>query len=142
MTPWSASDARVTAVAGIVGWALLAAAWWGSSGTGRSGHQTTWLIVGVAAVVVMALGAGHWLHVGRHAIHRRRNAVFERLDLVAPVLPVSHDDDVARRAWVATPAGDRYHRDDCLLARGKDVQSLVDGSPALAARRPCEMCCP
>jgi hypothetical protein len=141
--PWSLSDARLTFTAGAVGWALLLMSWWGASGTGKQSSQTNWLVLGIGAIVLMALGYLFWVHAGRRAVRQRRDAVVERLERVATASPpTTSERAIASRAWVASPAGGRYHREDCLLVRGKDVRRLDGGSRSLAALRPCEMCRP
>jgi hypothetical protein len=43
---------------------------------------------------------------------------------------------------VAVPGSLRFHRADCLLVRGKNVEKMPDGVRLVRRRTPCEMCQP
>lgn len=140
---WSISDARTIFLTSTVGTLLLAWAWWESSGTGELNDQTTWLTVGVLAVSLVVLGAFLWVWSARRVLRERREELVGRMEsteLLAALAP--------RRAFatesglVALPASDRYHRESCLLVRGKAIEKLPSGVRSGDGRRPCEMCEP
>jgi hypothetical protein len=127
----------VTATAGI---ALLAWSWWQSSGTGKLDRQTTWTAVGVLAVSLIAFGNFLWVSSGRRAVRLRRDqlaAAIEQAEFVA--LPGSSGASTTVSSYVAVAGSNRYHRDTCLLVRGKQAQRLRTGR-TMNGLRPCEMC--
>jgi hypothetical protein len=141
--PWGLSDARTTFFTTFGGLAGLVMAWWGASGTGKLDRQVTWMVVGIAAVVVIGVGNFFWLLAGRRAVGVRRGMLLDALDAATPspasVLP---GVVVAGRttAHVTIAGSSRYHVPSCLLARGKAV-AAVDAA-ATRDLVPCEMCRP
>lgn len=140
--PWTFADARTMVLTTAGGIGILFGAWWGAGGVDIPNSQTPWLAVGIAAIVLMATGNLFWLLSGRRAVQLRKQELLARLDVVldafdgaAPASPRAAD------ARVVVPGSPRYHRPDCLLAKGKAVRPV----PAKGRRKklePCEMCNP
>ena len=119
----------------------LAVAWWGMSGTARTGGQITWLNVGVAAVVVGGLGNMTWLLQGRRALAVRRRELLATVPLRGNVDPATNSvDPDAARVWVRGTS--RYHRPDCAAVVGKDVERATVARHERRGRRPCGLCSP
>lgn len=142
--PWSLSDARTGFLTTIVGAGLLVWAWWESKGTSAVQDQTTWTTVGILAVTLIAAGSLFWFISGRRAVRLRgrelMHNVEEVLQLLAPPVPRLPSSTVS--PFVAVPGAGRYHRKDCLLARGKVVHRLPVDVGQQDGLRPCEMCEP
>jgi hypothetical protein len=138
--PWSLSDARTMSLTTAIGAVLLAWSWWQASGTARMSSQVGWLTVAVFAAVVMTAGAFSWIWAGRRAVRVRRVLFVDTLstDLLGDVGAAIEVDSDPTSVPVGIAGSDRYHRDDCLLVRGKAVQALAGTDGRLA----CEMCRP
>jgi hypothetical protein len=117
----------------------IVVAWWGVSGTARTGTQITWLNVGIAAVVIGGLGNMTWLLQGRRAVAIRRQQLVAGLGDVGTPSPGLTLDD-AKGARVAVPGASRYHRADCPAVEGKQVRQMSVARHERAGRRPCGLC--
>jgi hypothetical protein len=117
----------------------LVVAWWGVSGTARTGTQITWINIGVAAVVVGGLGNMTWLLQGRRAVALRRRELLARLPArtTVAVAPVASSP---REKRVAVPGASRHHRPDCAAVAGKRVEEASVAKHERAGRRPCGLC--
>lgn len=137
--PWSLSDVRTTGLTIAVGIVLLGWSWFQASGTANLSTEVGWLAVAVFATVFAAAGSCSWVWSGRRAVRVRRSALITELstDVLGPVPEVAVDTDPTSIP-VVVPGTNRYHRDDCLLVRGKRVERLAVAS----GHRPCEMCRP
>lgn len=139
--PWSVTDVRFALSAGVVGVVLLAWGWWQSSGTAKVGDAVPGVVLGVMAALAVVAGGLSWVAAGRRAVQARRQEIVARLEESALLGPTrAGDSSVA--ALVAVAGSSRFHRDDCLLVRGKKVDRLPDGVRRLRRRTPCEMCQP
>lgn len=141
--PWSESDVLRLCLTTAVGLVVISLTWYGVSGSADTGRQALWLNVGVAGVVISALGNCIWLLRGRRAVGERR------ADLISLEVPEVVIEPVADRAsghaeTLTIPLGivraegmSRVHRPDCPLVVGKPVlpASLGDGDA-------CGVCAP
>ena len=137
--PWSLSEVRSTGLPIAVGIVLLGWSWFQASGTGRMSSQVGWLALAVFATVVATTGACNWVWAGRRAVRTRRVELIEALtaEILGPEPELAADGDPT--SVPVTVAGtSRYHRDNCLLVKGKPVQRLASTN----GQRPCEMCQP
>lgn len=141
--PWSFNEARVIFAAGAIGAAMLVASWWAASGTAKPESLNTWVMVGVASLGVVSGASLLWLLAGRRAIRARRDELLTRIERGVETQPpsIAPDRPVAS-SLVAVRSSERYHRSDCMLVRGKDVQRLTGTARSLGRRKPCEMCRP
>lgn len=140
--PWSIADARAAFLPIIFGAMLLAWGWWEASGTGNLDEQTTAVVFALLAAGVVVAGSFAWVAAGRRAVRLRREKVLgqlERHGLLGRVWAVS---DAEADGLVAVAGTTRYHRPDCLLVQGKDVEPVTADGRASAGRVPCEMCRP
>ena len=138
--PWSMSEAGTAFSTTVLGAGLLAWAWWETSGTADLDRQTTWTIVGILALVVIASGSFYWLVSGRRAVRARRDRLADRLEdsiLVSGDGPAAGTTAGAARR-VAVTGTSRYHRPECLLVRGKETRAVTARTRLTA----CEMCEP
>jgi hypothetical protein len=149
LPPWRLADLAIVYVASFVGFALLAVAWWGASGTAKVSHQVPWVSVGAVALIVLGTGNVFWLLLGRRAVEERRR------ELLAPFAALAERDTAAdatevaveptRTAGpkpVAAPGMGHYHRASCQLVQGKGAKAATPAAHQRAGRQPCGMCQP
>ena len=142
--PWSPPFLRVAGAATGLGLAGLAAGWFGAGGAVTVAHQTPWMGLAAAAVVLAAAGQGALILAGRQAVRRRREALFAPPGrpaggVAARPLPPAGPGAVA--ALVTAPAMRYYHRPDCPLALDKETRPHHP-TPTGGGRRPCGVCQP
>lgn len=138
--PWSLADVRLAGPTAVAATVLLAWGWWVSSGTAKVNDAVPGVVIGVVAVLAIVGSAVSWVAAGRRAVRVRRVKllqVIERLEGIAQ--PTTLDSTLS---LVAVPGSSRFHRDDCLLVRGKKVEQMPDGVRLVRRRAPCEMCQP
>jgi hypothetical protein len=137
--PWSLSEVRSAALPIALGIVLLGWSWFQASGTAKMSTQVGWLALAVLATVVAATGASNWVWAGRRAVRARRIALVEALstEILGPEPELTADGDPTS-VPVMVAGTSRYHREDCLLVKGKPVQRLSSTN----GQRPCEMCQP
>jgi hypothetical protein len=139
--PWSLADVRTTTLTIAAAVVLLIWSWFQAAGTATMKTQVGWLAVAVFAAVFAGAGACNWVWTGRRAVRVRRLAVLDALgsEVLGPEVStaVVVDGDPTS-VPVGIEGSDRFHRDDCLLVRGKPVQHLA----SVSGRRACEMCRP
>jgi hypothetical protein len=134
--PWSLPDARAAFVTATSGVLLLVLAYWWASGTGDADDQVSATVLGVVAVVLVGTAGLIWVLSGRRAVRLRRVELIDRIAELGDDRAATLDADDA--PLVGLPGSARFHRPDCLLVRGKDVQLVArDGGG-----RDCEMCRP
>lgn len=137
--PWTLADARWLFVGLLAAVALLGAAWWGASGTGRVVDQVRWLVVGVAADVLVGVACAWWLLSARQALTRRTQEAVAWAERLLP--PVAGGGLEQHPVWV--PGTVRYHRTNCLLVAGRaEVLVASRDQHERGGRRACEVCRP
>ena len=142
--PWRITHLMLVYVLNGLGAIALASAWYGASGTAKSGAQIRWVILGSAALIVMGTANTLWLLVGRSAVTARKRLILRPVELLRsqgesaerPVVEVVDD-----RVFSA-PGMERYHRPACQLAVGKDAQALSVSEATRAGLKPCGVCEP
>lgn len=142
--PWSISDARSALVPIVLGFVLLAWAWFDASGTGKLADQTRSVVFALLGASAVVAGAGAWLAAGRRAVRVRRLAVIGVLEDRGMLTPAQAAAEVEpdTEGLVTVKGTSRYHRPDCLLVRDKSVQAFKPGSRRAGKREPCPMCRP
>lgn len=140
--PWTDADVLRLCVASAVGLIAIVATWYWISGSANTGTQALWLNIGVAGVVISALGNGVWLLRGRRAVGERRA---ELVSLQAVETPAELAPDPARSSASSTTTlglvravgMTHVHVEECPLVAGKAVQPA-----ALGEGDPCGVCLP
>jgi hypothetical protein len=119
---------------------VLAISWFVASGTASVRNQTTWMAIGVLAVVEIGLGSFGVLLVARRKIVRRCAELLDAID---------HQTELAARGAapaaslpVAIDGSPRYHASTCMLVVGKSARAAAGSVHQHAGRRPCEICQP
>lgn len=139
MITWPAGQPAVYVVQ-VVAFVLLAAAWWGTSGTGVLERQVDWLLVAIVALGVSLASCLGWLYVGRRRIALRRARLGAQVRAKFDAQPVPAD--AVRAELVAAESMTRYHRAGCQLAREKDARPSSREAHVYAGRTPCGVCRP
>jgi hypothetical protein len=138
--PWSASQARATAVVLAGGAALLIWSWYGSSGTTSATSQAHWLIVGIFALVAIGFGNFVWLSGARRSLRQRQRQLAEKIDGSIDD-PNAAGTGVPRlQRFVVVTGARTYHVDDCMLVLGKPSERFDASDHHELA--PCDMCQP
>ena len=126
----------------IFGVTLLAWGWWEASGSASLDDQTGWVVIAVVGVGIGAFGMSTWVRAGRRTVCDRRELVLRQVEELTTAAGSMSTDPCDGVALVTYPNAQRYHRADCLLLQGKQVQPLSGRSKAPKATLPCEMCAP
>jgi hypothetical protein len=121
-----------------IGVVFVVVAWIGASGERRLSLQVAWVNLAVVGSAVAAAGQASWLLQGRRAVGVRRHQVLP--DRERPRRPAARPTArVAATRVVALAGSGRYHRPDCLLVAGKDLDDVDATRDGL---QPCEVCRP
>lgn len=121
---------------------MLVVAWASASGTASLHQQVLWSVLGVMGLLTIGAAMLSLVSSGRRTVRVRRQRVVERLEqFLSHRSPGSVDDVALGSALVQVAGSSRYHRDDCLLVRGRDVTHLAEVG-ATDGRSACEMCKP
>jgi len=139
--PWSLAGVVAIYVTTGLGLALVAASWWGTSGTVVVHDELPWLQVGIVGLVVLGTGNGVWLLAGRRAVGQRRRLLVADVDvdsLPRPGVAVTAEHPLP----VAATGMRRFHRPECPLALGKPVVAATPDEHLEAGRAPCGICRP
>lgn len=138
---WGPRDVRFALGSVLAGIGLWAFGWWRSSGTADIGETVFGVVLGAGAVGVVASAGVSWVSAGHRAVLARRVEVVALLeDRIRLGSDTGATSDGSVLVSVAGTA--RFHRADCLLVRGKDVEMFPAEFRRLRRRIPCEMCCP
>ncbi|MCU1692669.1 MAG: hypothetical protein JWM64_1760 [Frankiales bacterium] len=149
--PWVPRDAVRLLLCQVVGLFVLLGAWAGVAGSSRLSHQYAWTSLAVVGFLVAASGTGTWLLTGRRAVGVRLQELLASHEVTrdgyagsAPAderPPVPRAEPAVRTgALVSVPGAERYHRDGCVLVRGKSAVVAERAEHERAGRRPCELC--
>lgn len=147
--PWRPADATRLFLLNGVGAFVVLLAWVGCGGTARLSHQFAWTSLGVVGFLTAAVGNGLWLLTGRRMVGVRLRQLLPleaELDMTEPgsravpatADPLTYDPELL----VAAEGGSRYHRPDCVLVRGKELETGSRSSFFDSPRTPCEVCEP
>jgi hypothetical protein len=141
--PWSLSDARTGFLTTTVGAGLLVWAWWETSGAAAVQDHTTWTAVGILAVTLIAAGNLFWVMSGRRAVRLRGAELVRKVEEVQLLArPIPRARSITVSPFVVVPGAGRFHRESCLLVRGKVVHRVPADVGQQDGLRPCEMCEP
>jgi hypothetical protein len=137
VSPWLRTDLVRVACWVAIGVVINVIAWYGVSGSTLWSTQTGWIVLGILAAAVVAVGCAGWLVAGLRMVGAARAEVMR--GLAKPRVPVAV---VASSELVAGPRMTRFHRANCRLIAGKETG--VVGDAEIVARRlnPCGVCEP
>jgi hypothetical protein len=119
---------------------MLSGGWWLSSGTARVDDAMPGVVLSVLAVIAVVGGALAWVAAGRRRVRQRREELVGAIEGITTIAPSGAGTGAI--TLVALKGSTRYHRDDCLLVRGKEVEQVASGLRSVRRRTPCEMCQP
>jgi hypothetical protein len=136
--PWTRRTLVFAVTAMALGVLLVVVAWIGASGERQLSPQVVWVNLAVVGSAIAAVGQATWLLQGRRAVGVLRHQVLPdrerpRRPAAPPIAPV------AATGVVAIAGSGRYHRPDCLLVAGKDVDGVDAARDGL---QPCDVCQP
>lgn len=121
---------------------LLVGGWFSTSGTGQYDEQVVGLAVAVGAVI-LAAGSGVSLVLkGRRAVGQRRLVLLGESPVRDEVAKADVATEVGVVALVASSDRLRYHRADCVMARGRDYPAASGAQHESQGRLPCGVCRP
>jgi len=135
-SPWTRTDAVLTAAVMSVGCAVWAIGWYRVSGEGAFDAQIAPMNIAMLGVVVAVAGQVLWFMSGRRSVDYRRRVLL---------------GDDAALAQIAAPAEDLdsfvgserlYHRADCPMAQDRAWVPLSRAEQEQAGRVPCGWCEP
>jgi hypothetical protein len=137
-SPWLRTDIVRVAWWVALGIAINFVAWYGASGSTLWSTQTGWIVVGILAAAVVAVGCIGWLVSGLRSVSAARAEVVRGLARPSlPVIVVPAADEL-----VAGPRMTRFHQNGCRLVAGKKY--AVVGTTEIVARQllACGVCEP
>jgi hypothetical protein len=114
-SPWLRTDLVRVGCWVAFGIVLNVVAWYGASGTTLWSRQTDWIVLGVLAAAVVAIGCAGWLVSGLRSVGAARAEVVR--GLARPLVSVVAVPTSAE--LVAGPRMTRFHRNGCRLVAGK-----------------------
>jgi hypothetical protein len=137
-SPWERTDLVRVGCWVALGIVIDVVAWYGASGSTSWSTQTGWIVVGILAPAVAAVGCAGWLVSGLRSVGAARAEVVR--GLVRPtvpvvVLPVSAE-------LVAGPRMTRFHRSNCRLVAGKKYAAVAMAEIAGRQLQACGVCEP
>ena len=138
---WTRRDHALFAGLIALSVALLALAWYGAGGEVVFEDDQRWLNLAVTGMLVATVGSVRWFLVGRRSVHRLRR----ELNLDALIRGLSSELPTAEPAdadHVVVPGLARYHRAQCHLVTGKQVEPMNTSGSEAADRQPCGVCRP
>jgi hypothetical protein len=135
-SPWTRTDALLTAAVIAVGCLVWAIGWYRVSGEGAFDSQIVPLNVAVFGVLVGGAGQVLWFLGGRRAVdHRRRVLLGDDAIVTAHQAPVVDGDSFVGGEHL-------YHRADCPMAADRPWAPLSRVEQEQAGRVPCGWCEP
>jgi hypothetical protein len=123
-----------------VGLLLLAAGYWGVSGTRVFSDQVSSARLAAIGVLLAQVGVVRSVIRGRRALAERRRACLPDVSSVAGAAPAT--TAIAAGALVAAPDMTRYHDPGCPFVAGKPVTAVSAAEHERAGRRACGVCRP
>lgn len=144
LRPWSADDVMRLIVGDLAGLSLICVACY-ETVSARSGPVRTdlsWLSLGVAGLVVAGISNGIWLLRARQAVTTARVVLLPSNDFIVGSELVMLASEAEEPRIVSAVGMSRYHRLDCQLVVGKQVQPRTPIACEKLGQRPCEVCEP
>jgi hypothetical protein len=133
--PWRTIDFAIVLLGEATGLAVIAAAWYRTSGQPTPAQQVPWIAGATAGVILAGIGNAAWLVRARRVIGQRRVGALLR---PAEVLLDARRVAPAPDALVSVPGARRYHRAACPLVSNKTVVPVALSDQ----RQPCGVCAP
>jgi hypothetical protein len=136
--PAAVGRTTVLIASGVLVWFV---GWYQLAGKASSDEQTSSLNVAILGVLLAGGGQLCWVLDGRRTVGRRRRGLLKDSDGVESVSPAAEVSRTPAEPWLA--GGDRYyHRPDCALASGRELQRATRGEHENAGRSACGVCAP
>ena len=123
-----------------IGLFLLAAGYWGVSGTRVFSDQVSSARLAAIGVLLAHTGIVRSVIGGRRALARRSRACLPDVPAMAGAAPAT--TAIAAAALVAAPDMTRYHDQGCPFVAGKPVIAASAAEHERAGRRACGVCRP
>jgi hypothetical protein len=141
---WTGNDRLLLAATTLLGFGLVAAGWFGTSGEVEVRREVPWLNLGVTGVLLLSAGQTQWILAARKRVGERRVRLLPdgRPATVAVPAPARLSAVPALATVVATEAMTRYHRPDCQLVAGKPATSDRRETHEADGRTACTICQP
>jgi hypothetical protein len=137
-SPWQRTDLVRVGCWVALGIVLNVIAWYGASGTTLWSRQTNWIVLGVLAAAVVAIGCAGWLVSGLREVGAARAEVVRGLARpLVSVVAVPTSAEV-----VAGPRMTRFHRNGCRLVAGKKYAAVGGAEITARALTACGVCEP
>jgi len=137
---WRRADLLVLSGAYGVGLLLLAAGYWGVSGTRVFSDQVSSARLAAIGVLLAQAGIVRSVIRGRRVLAARRRACLP--DVAAGPVAATAAVAISEGAWVAAPDMTRYHHQGCAFVVGKPVAAATTAEHERAGRRACGVCRP
>lgn len=135
-SPWTRTDAVLTAAVIALGCVVWAIGWYKVSGEGAFDSQIAPLNVAVLGVLVAGAGQALWFLGGRRAVdHRRRVLLGDDAFLTVRSAPAADGDSFVGGESL-------YHRPECPMAAGRAWSPASRTEQEQAGREPCGWCEP
>ena len=103
-------------------------------------HQLYWIVGGIAALILAGSGWAVWVLIGARALRSRQLALMTVIDTV--VAPEPESAAPVAGVLVSGRGMTHYHREGCLLLRGRSGAPAPLKAHLDAGRTPCGMCRP
>ncbi len=147
--PWSLAQFGRTTTLWVAAFVVLAVAAAGASTDADPTHGGRWLLIAMLAALLAGASTTFWLTAGFRAVRARQQVITTRIAELGPRLEVVLGVSDARTTTmsaaeaagglVRVASGTRYHRADCLMVAGKDVEPVGTESFSF---EPCGVCQP
>lgn len=140
----SRSRVRAVVAGNGIGAVVVVLAWWGVSGERDVHTQIGWLCLSGLGLLLAGVVNGSWFARGRRTLldarTRMRALALSRLDHNVPTPTAGPANRGDRNHFGAADKMSRYHRDGCVLTRGKTLTWDDAGAHEAAGRAACEVC--
>lgn len=137
---WEPSALGRTTVLIAVGLLVWFVGWYQVAGKANSSEQTGPLNVAVLGVLLAGIGQLCWVLDGRRAVGRRRRELIGEPRIIATASPVERTSEPSTAFLVG--GGRYYHRTDCALATGRELERATRGEHENVGRSACGVCAP
>ena len=145
-SPWSSEDVIRWVGLWAIGVIMLVIGWYLASGRSTFQSQLVPADIAIGGAILVCLANVLWLLNGRQAVGRRMQyllgsvAEVVNVDLSTSSSSTSTADGIVR--LVAGPGLHHFHRENCVMASGRDWPAFHAGDDGAIDRVPCSLCLP